>query len=38
MLNKLLKYEFKFVFKVIIVFYMLGIFFALLTRIFNDYR
>ena len=35
MLNKLLKYEFKFVFKVIIVFYMLGIFFALLTRIFN---
>ena len=34
MLNKLLKYEFKFIFKVIIVFYMLGLFFALLTRLF----
>ena len=34
MLNKLLKYEFRFLFKVIIVFYMLGLFFALLTRIF----
>ena len=34
MLNKLLKYEFKFIFKVIIVFYMIGLFFALLTRIF----
>ena len=34
MLNKLLKYEFKFIFKVIVVFYMIGLFFALLTRIF----
>jgi len=34
MLNKLLKYEFKFLFKVIIVFYTLGLFFALLTRLF----
>jgi len=37
MLNKLLKYEFKFIFKVIIVFYMLGLFFALLTRIFMSF-
>ena len=34
MLNKLLKYEFKFVFKVIVIFYILGLFFALLTRVF----
>ena len=34
MLKKLLKYEFKFIFKVIIIFYLLGLFFALLTRLF----
>lgn len=37
MLNKLLKYEFKFIFKVITIFYMLGLFFALLTRIFLSF-
>ena len=37
MLNKLLKYDFKFIFKVINIFYMLGLFFALLTRIFLSF-
>ena len=35
MLNKLLKYDLKWIYKVIVVFYILGIVFALLTRIFS---
>ena len=34
MLKKLLKYDLKYIFKVLIVFYGIGIFFAVLTRIF----
>jgi len=34
MLKKLLKYDFEFVFKGVVVFYILGLFFAVLTRIF----
>jgi hypothetical protein len=36
MLNKLLKYDLKWIYKVIVVFYILGIVFALLTRIFSS--
>ena len=35
MLNKLLKYDLKWIYKVIVVFYILGVLFALLTRIFS---
>lgn len=34
MLKKLLKYDLKWVFKVVIVFYLLALFFAVLTRLF----
>ena len=34
MLNKLLKYDLKWVFKAIVVFYILSLIFAILTRIF----
>jgi len=36
MLKKLLKYDLKWTYKVIVVFYLLGLFFAILTRIFTS--